>query len=278
MKVLIVVLTIFCFSFELCSQPNCELLKDNTDCYNSCEKAWKAIRYKQGSFKSQELFNQSIDLCPSFAYSYMEKGVPYLKRGHFVEWKKLIDRAVQLSPIEYLGYRGWCRLQFLRDYIGAIEDIEELKRIMIYDVGYCQNGNYHLEVALGLCYKELGELERAKTIIHTHLKTYKSSPGLYDYYHIGVIEYELGNYEQAIELLEKQLDYYELAEVYFYLALANKQVNRMDEYFIALDKSEQLYLNSISMYDNYTEPIDKIYLSDIQKEKAQNLTGDKSNK
>lgn len=256
----------YSFSF-LIGQPNCEILKEDIHCYESCKKAWKAISYGQGSAESQELFDESIMLCPSFAYSYMEKGVPFLKRGEFIQWKQLIDKAVELSPSEYLGYRGWCRLQFLRDYKGAIKDIETLKKTVDYDIGFCQNGNYHLEVALALCYKELGQLEKAKTIINNYLISTNYSEGLYDYYHLAVIEYQLGNYQTAIDLLNTQLENNPLAEVYYYLALSFKELNKIDEYNKTLYKAEQLYLEEISLLDNYAEPIDKIYLSDILKKK-----------
>ena len=127
MKKGVTLFVLFLLSWKLYAPPNCEIYKKNISCYKSCSQAMKAIRYSQGSYKSQQHFKKSIDMCPTFSYSYMEKAVPYLKRGLFIEWKKMIDTAVELSPKEYLGYRGWCRLQFLRDYEGAIKDIEELK-------------------------------------------------------------------------------------------------------------------------------------------------------
>ena len=127
---------------NLYAPPNCNFYNSDKNCYESCQLALQAIRYYQGSWQSQEYFDKSIDLC-DFAYSYMEKGVPYLKRGDFIKWKALIDKAVELDPNEYLGYRGWCRLQFLRDYDGAISDIEQLLELNQYDIGYNQNGDYH---------------------------------------------------------------------------------------------------------------------------------------
>lgn len=249
------------------AQPNCEVHKENPQCYNACKTAMKAIRYAQGSHQSQVLFDEAIELCPSFAYAYMEKGVPYLKRGAFIQWKKLIDKAVDLEPLAYLGYRGWCRLQFLRDYKGAIRDIEKLKLLSGQDIGHCQNGKYHLEVARGLCYKELGQLEKARDIIKDHLSAAKY-PDLYDYYHLGVIAYDLKDYKAALGYLRKQLDIYELAEVHYYLAKTYRILGQQDKHIGHISKSEQLYNDGRSMYDNYAEPIDKIYMSDILKEKG----------
>ena len=268
MKYLIVILLNFISFQTLFSQPNCEVYKSDETCYNSCQTAWQAIRYGQGSYQSQALFDQSIEECPTFAYSYMEKAVPFLKRGLFIEWKKLIDKAVDLSPKEYLGYRGWCRLQFLRDYEGCIEDIEELKRISKYDIGYCQTGEYHLDIVLALCYKEIGQLEKAKELFYAKVNTKDYSNDLHNYYHLGRIEYELKNYEIAKELFEKQIENNELAEPWYYLALTNKKLNQIEDYRKNLDKAEQLYRQGRSMFDNYAEPIDKIFLNDIINEKS----------
>lgn len=266
MKSVLTLLT-FIISIGVYAQPNCEILKADAACYQACKTSWAAIRYKQGSFKSQSLFDESIALCPSFAYAYQQKAVPYLKRGQFVEWKRLIDKAVELSPMEYLGYRGWCRIQFLRDYDGAITDIETLQNIMQGDIGFCQNGNYHLEIALGLCYKELGQFSRAKTIFENYFESSYYSEALYDFYHLGVIEYNLDNLVAAKENLLKQNEMNEVSESHFYLALIAKKEENTSAHSRHLDKAEQLYKRGASLIDNYSEPIDKIYLSDILGEK-----------
>jgi tetratricopeptide (TPR) repeat protein len=194
----------------------------------------------------------------------MEKAIPYLKRGLFVQWKELIDKAVEFAPEEYLGYRGWCRLQFLRDYEGAIEDIEKLKSLVNYDIGYCQTGDYHLNIALALCYKELGRLLEARELILEQLRAENYSEGLYDYYHLGVLEYEAENFEEAIVYFEQQVklnDY--LGETYYFMALAYKQLDEEEEYVQKLKKAEVYYRNGKYRTDTYTETIDKIYLSDI---------------
>lgn len=254
----------YLFSMLLNAQPNCEVYKNDPECYKACQKAMTAIKYQQGSYTSQKYFDQSIELCDNLGYSYMEKAVPFLKRGQFIEWKKLIDKAVEINPKEFLGYRGWCRLQFLRDYNGAIKDIEQLKRISKYDIGYCQTGDYHLNVALALCYKEIGQIEKAKKIFNTHLNLGITSVDLYDYYHLGIIEYELGNYEQAIVCFKKQIqenDY--MGETYFFIAKAYLKLNMTEYYYPNLIKAKEYYEKGYYRTDTYTETIDKVYLLDI---------------
>jgi tetratricopeptide (TPR) repeat protein len=267
MKKAITFLGLFLLSWNLYAPPNCEIYKNDVDCYESCQEAMQAIRYSQGSYQSQQHFEKSIELCPTFAYSYMEKAVPYLKRGLFVEWKILIDKAVELEPVEYLGYRGWCRLQFLRDYEGAIEDIEKLKSLVKYDIGYCQTGDYHLNIALALCYKELGDLTKGRALMLEQLNSENHSLGLYDYYHLALLEYEAGNYEEAIIYFDKQIEINDyLGETYFFKALANKHLNQNEQYDLNLRKAESYYRNGKNRTDTYTETVDKIYLIDILEE------------
>lgn len=255
-------------SVNLFAPPNCEIYKDNENCYKSCQKGMKAIRYQQGSYQSQQLFEKSIELCSTFAYSYMEKAVPYLKRGLFIEWKEMIDKAVDLAPKEYLGYRGWCRLQFLRDYKGAIKDIEELKSLVNYDIGYCQTGDYHLNIALALCYKQTGDFVKARELFVHQLNAKNYSEGFYDYYHFGVLEYQTGNFEEAIKYFDKQIEVNDyLGETYFFKALANKKLNQLELYSHNLKIAENYYRKGKIRTDTYTETIDKIYLSDILDEK-----------
>lgn len=269
MKKVFIILALLFFSWNLYAPPNCEIYKNNGNCYKSCKEGMKAIQYKQGSYKSQRHFEKSIELCPDFAYSYMQKAIPYLKRGLFIEWKKLIDKAVELSPKKYLGYRGWCRLQFLRDYKGAIKDIEQLKSIVNYDIGYCQTGDYHLNITLALCYKEIGNIEKARELFLSQLNSENYSQGLYDYYHLGVLEYETGNYKKSIEYFDKQIqinDY--LGETYYFKALASKKLKHVDAYLKNLLIAENYYRQGKERTDTYTETIDKVYLIDIIKERT----------
>ena len=257
------------FSVVLLAQPNCEIYQNDANCYQACKTALRAIRYPQGSYTSQQYFTKSIERCPDFAYAYMQKAVPYLKRGQFIEWKHLIDRAVELAPLEYLGYRGWCRLQFLRDYQGAIDDIEQLKQLVNDDIGYCQTGDYHLNIALALCYKELGELDKARALFLQQIQAENYSAGVYDFYHLGVLEYQAGNYQQAIDYFLQQIDVSDyLGETYYFMARAQRQLGQLKSYTKNLQRAEDYYRKGKFRTDTYAEPVDKIYLLDILVEKS----------
>ncbi|MFK7954257.1 MAG: tetratricopeptide repeat protein [Ekhidna sp.] len=256
-----VLIVLFFVPFWLHSQPNCKVYEG--DCKKACELAVKPGG-GQGSRSSQDKFDRAIALCPDqIAYFYMEKAVPYLKRGDFIAWKKLIDKAVEIDPIGQLGYRGWCRFQFLRDYEGAIKDIELLDSIMVADIGYGQNGQYHLYTTLALCYKKLGEIDKAIDILEKHTGTTNYSPWAFEYLHLGVMYLEQKNFDKAQICFNKQLKVVDLAETNYYLAKTIKELGNSN-YIEHLKIAEIHYVSGRKLHDVYTTNVDKIYLKDIQ--------------
>ena len=250
------------------SQPNCNVYKinNNLPCYEACVTATEG-EAGQGTKASQLQFDKAIELCPSFDYAYFEKAVPYLKRGDFITWRKLIDKAVELNPTGHLGYRGWCKYQFVRDYRGAIKDLEKLDSLLTYDIGYSINGDYHLNVAKALCYKALGQKKKAIEIIETQLTQKGYSPMTYDYLHLGVLKMENGDTDGGIEYLEKSIAFNDyLAEPYYYLGLIYRSQNLTKEFKKNMEKAKAYYLKGYKHFDPYTHPMDKVYLADIEKE------------
>jgi len=164
------------FVITICTSygpPNCNLYKNDKNCHLACLEAEKAVTYSQGSKSSQEHFDKSIELCPSFDYSYYQKSVPYAKRGLIREWKKLIDKAVEHDPKENLSNRGWYHFYFMRNYEAAIKDVEELDRLQKYDIGPTGDGMYHLNIMKALCWKGLGETQKAIDIITTQMQPFR---------------------------------------------------------------------------------------------------------
>jgi tetratricopeptide (TPR) repeat protein len=267
MRILIFASLLFIFA-EGISQPNCNIYKwnNNEPCYQACNLV-NEDNSPQGSRQSQLLFDKALAMCPALDYALSEKAVPYLKRGDFITWKKLIEKAVELNPTSHLGYRGWCRFQFVRDYKGAIADLEKLSTLLSPEIGYSVNGDYQLNIAKALCYKAIGEKTKAIKIIEEQLATKNYSPGLYDYLHLGVLKIETGNIQEGIKYLNKSIAYNDyMAEPYYYLGLAYKSQNMMKEFKANMEKAKEYYQKGYKRFDPYTNPIDKIFLSDIERE------------
>lgn len=249
------------------AQVNCNVYNMNGEesCYKACELATIAADY-QGSRQSQMQFDSAIQMCPALDYAYHEKSVPYLKRGDFITWKKLMDAAVALNPAK-LAYTGWCRYQFVRDYRGAIQDLERLDSLVDHDIGYSVNGDYHLNIARALCYKAIGERQKAIEIMEQQLSKKDYSPWTYDYLHLGVLKLEVGDLAGGLDYLQKSIAYNDyLAENYYYLGLIYKKQNKFEEFKQNMLKAKTFYLKGYRRFDPYTTPMDKIFLQDIEKE------------
>ena len=245
---------------------NCNVfLSEGDTCkYEACRYLENAPRVYQFSRQYQLNYDGAIKICPDYDYAYKNKSTPYLKSGDFLTWKKLMDKAVALNPKEHLSYRGWCRFQFFNDYAGAIKDIELLDDLVAYDIGYSQNGTYHLNVAKALCYKQLGQVAKALQILIEQINQPNYSVGLFDYLHLGVMQLALENYEAAEQAFDAQSAENELAENQYYLAQMAIKKSDKAKAKAHLIKAKDLYLVNRFMFDPYTHQVDKVYLLEIE--------------
>jgi tetratricopeptide (TPR) repeat protein len=250
------------------AQPNCKayLYSGDTLKAKACEQAMQAAGHYQFSKEFQEALDSSMAIDSTFYYPYRAKSVAYLKSGDFLNWKKLIDKAVQYDPEGNLGYRAWCRYQFFRDYEGALKDIEELEALVNHDIGYSANGFYHLKIAKAVILKNLGKKQEAIEVLKEQLLAENYDPGLYDYLHLGTLYLEEGSTNNAIEALKIQNEKNDIAEGHYYLALAYKAKENNQLAESELQKAKELYLKDSKMQDTYTRPTDKIYLDWIERE------------
>ena len=110
------------------------------------------------------------------------------------------------------------------------------------NIGYSANGDYQLVIAKALCYKGLGQKEKAIQVIETQLATPGHDPGYYDYLHLAVLKIEIGKPQEAIPLLEKQKELSAgFAETYYYLALAYKHLDQRPKMQENLTLAQKFY-------------------------------------
>lgn len=255
--------------FGLAGQPNCNffLYKGDTLQYQACKLVEDIDKkYYQFSREYQEIMDEALQICPYFAYAYREKAAPYVKSGDFLTWKKLIDKAVNYAPLEYLHVRASLRYKFFADYSGAIKDINLLDAMVDYDIGSSSDGTYHLNIVKALCYKELGKAEEAVLMMEDQLGKQAHVVSSYDYLHLGVLYQKTKLYSKAIAAFQKQEKFNNLAENQFYVALVFKELGKRDAYLSHLQKAKQLYVAGNHMRDPYNQLIDEIFLEDIEAE------------
>ncbi|MBK8627904.1 MAG: hypothetical protein IPN86_20790 [Saprospiraceae bacterium] len=245
---------------------NCNvfLYQKDTLQYEACLIAEDAYQYYQYSREYQEILDKAIEKCPYFSYAYRNKSTAYLKSGDFVTWKYLIDKAVEYDFRENIGYRGWCKFQFFRDYQGAIDDIESLEAVSKGNIGYSAGGQYHLKVAKALCYKQLGDIHKAITIMEQYMLDSTNQISVFDHLHLGVLYLETGIYEKAITQFTLQSTQNDLAENQYYLALCHQKMGNDSLFTEHITKAKEMYLRNQKMVFHYTEPIDRVYLKEIE--------------
>lgn len=123
-----------------------------------------------------------------------------------------------------------------------------------------------MNIAKGLCYKAIGKKEKAIQIIEKLLELNEKEDfvGVYDYLHLGVLYLETKRFEKAIEIFKKQSETNEMAENQYYSALAYLSLENLSEYKSSLMRAKELYIGGRKMSDPYSNPMDKIYLEDIE--------------
>lgn len=264
MKNMLFFLNCLIFQTILLGQQNCELLKNDSKCYEGCLKMNQEMMHRQGSYESQKLLTDAIELCPSLSNAYFEKSVAFLKRGMFIQWKELMDKAVELNPEHHLSDRAWAQFAFLHNYEETIKDLNRLSKIKETPfIGVGQNGDYDLRLVLALSYKLTDQREKAIEIIENAMTDEDYYIGLYDYLHLGVLYLENNQLEKAIESFEKQIEENELAEVYYYLGKTLLLQENRTEAKTNTDKALELYKSSRKMHSYYYEYTDQIYEQDI---------------
>ena len=263
MRFIVVIIFSIAINYNVVGQ-NCKafLYSGDTLQYEACLIAEERHGHYQFSWEYQNALERSVEHCTYFSYAYRHMSVAYLKSGDFINWKRMMDKAVKYAPLDNLGYRGWCRYQFFRDYGGAIEDIERLDSLTTSQIGYSAGGEYHLNIARALCYKAIGEKTKAIQIIEGQLSQQNYSPGAYDHLHLGVLYMEVGRLEDALDALDKQLEINDIAECNYYKALILKAMGK--EYMQLLAKARSQYLFDNKMLDYYSHQEDKIYLRQIE--------------
>ena len=262
-----IILWIIIFFQNISTAQNCNvfLYQKDTLQYEACLIAEDAYQYYQYSREYQEILDKAIEKCPHFSFAYRNKSTAYLKSGDFITWKYLIDKAVEYDFRENIGYRGWCKFQFFRDYQGAIDDIEALEAVSKGNIGYSAGGQYHLKVAKALCYKQLGDIDKAISIMEQYMIDSTNQISVFDHLHLGVMYLETGTYDKAITQLNLQTTQNDLAENQYYLALCHQKMGITDLFTTHITKAKEMYLRNQKMIFHYTEPIDRIYLKEMDK-------------
>lgn len=244
--------------------------------FTSAERKKMSIEYlengeknfNQGSPENMELIEIAIKLDSNNSSAWRELSVPYLKRGLSHEWKPLFDKAVEIDPIMWQGWRGYLKLYFYRDYESAIQDFNATDSLTPNVTDYPQGMS--VDYLRGLSYLQLSEHDKALRSFTKYIDeiTKKNGEEWVDvnaFIYRAINYYKMKNYLSAIRDLETCLKYNpNSADAYFHLAVNNFNVGQKEKASKAIRKAKELFQQGYFMQVSYVENFEQLYLSDIE--------------
>ena len=210
---------------SIIGQGNCLIYSAESGERRACELSYQAIEYPQGSRMSQMLFDSAIAVGPNYAWAYYQKSVPYFKHGLLHEAIQLLNKAVELEPKSYyLCYRAYWYFSH-QSYEACIKDLEKYYFEYQQPIEFTPGGDMEMRLLLGLSYARIGDVKKGINIISDCINSYESKDylGIYDYYILGSLYFEDGQFVEAAKILEQQLSVNpNFADTYYYLGIIKK--------------------------------------------------------
>ncbi|MEM7572697.1 MAG: tetratricopeptide repeat protein [Bacteroidota bacterium] len=255
----------------LAGQGNCLIYPEDSGERIACELSHRAVTCPQGSRESQVLFDAAIRIGPNYAWAYYEKSVPFFKRGLLAEGVRLINKAIELEPRNYLYYRAYWYF-YNRSYALCIRDLEELYSVHNASYVFTPSGELEMRLLLALAYAQTGAIAKGIEWIRHMMDSYREQPalkGYYDHFCLGLLYYENGQLALAQAELEQQLTVSEqFADTYYYLGLVHQQLGNPDvaiAYFrqaVAAFKGEDggYSVNFFADFNTYLEDVERALL------------------
>lgn len=251
-------------SISLFGQVNCFIYPEKSPEREACELCDEAIKHQQGSKASQQIFDKSIAISPNFAWAYYEKSVPFLKRGFLHKGLQILNKAVELEPIEYLCYRAYWYWQY-QNYDLCIKDLETYYELPNAYLQFTPGGGKDMKLILGLAYAKNNNYKKGIETLESCIATYKSEDdvGLSDYHTLGVLYLHTKQYDKAIEMMKKQFTINkDIPDSYYYLGLAYKAKSDFKEAKIQFNNALLKFQNG-NYYSNPNAGF-RAYLADVK--------------
>lgn len=225
------------------------------------EKRFQIAEHAQGRNMSQKLFDILIYQNPDYADAYFEKSVPFNKRGDYAKGFEILNKAVEIDDDVHLGYQGYLKLRFLRDYDAALIDFNKLDSLTpnFIDAPWGED----IDFLRGECYFGKKEYQKAIESFNLNVQNHKEDwVDLQTFVYLGICEYKLGNIERAILEFERTLKQSDkTCEAHFYLAkiyYEKGNSEKANEHILEAEASIEYKRD-----DPYKEFLNEIYLNEI---------------
>jgi tetratricopeptide (TPR) repeat protein len=174
----------------------------------------KAFSTPLHSLEHQQFLDSALSIQPNNGWLWQQKAMPLYKARKYQLGKPFLEKAVEHDPKKWLDYSGFMRCIFSKDYIKSISEFMRAKKE--YGDGYVMDHTYNFYI--GLDYLQLNQFSKAKEFLllskEQQFKDFPKDPPqeachYLDWYYLGIADFELGNYQEAIESFNMSLMVYE---------------------------------------------------------------------
>ena len=227
------------------------------------EKRFQFAGHMQGVGFSQSVFAILNWQHPDYSDAFFERSVPFNKRGEYFTGFYYLNKAVDLEPVKHLGYRGYMKLRFLRDFKGALNDLNRLDSLTpnVVDAPWGEN----IDFLRGECYYGLGNYSKALEYFNSSVENQGAEwADVQTMVYQGLCNYKLADFEKAKSSFENALSHYDKTpEAHFGLG---KTLLQMGDTVNAINSMKTAKDNiAFKRDDHYKEFLNEIYVEEIQK-------------
>lgn len=220
-----------------------------------------------------DLYNKLfLEKYPNTHEAYTNRSVAYNKTGDHATGFAMLNKAVELAPIENLGYRAFVKLYMMHDYEGALQDCLRLDSL----TSYAKPGVWgeDMDMVIGLCYLQLSDFEKARLRFTNSIKMVAkkngkdwNSPRAFLY--LGITLMKEKEYSQAIPVFDELIQMHpNYSEAYYYKAQCYSSLKDLKSAAASLEKCKQVFGKYGAEKNPYFELPYQIYPSMLQNSKS----------
>ncbi|MGP1993916.1 tetratricopeptide repeat protein [Zobellia laminariae] len=161
----------------------------------------------------QQYLDSILAITPDSAFFWQQKAMPLYKDRKYSLAKPFLAKAVEHNPKSYLNYSAFMKCLFSKEYEESIAEFIEVKER--YGDSYVMDHTYNFYI--GLNYLQLNKFRKAKEFLEkSKVQQFADFPDdqpeeachYLDWFYLGIADFELGDYEKAIENFDISLKVY----------------------------------------------------------------------
>ncbi|TYB75808.1 tetratricopeptide repeat protein [Bizionia myxarmorum] len=173
----------------------------------------RAFEYDVYSQERQKYLDSALLIMPDDAFLWQQKAMPLYKARKYSLGKPFLEKAVLHNQKRYLDYSAFMKCIFSKEYEESIAEFMLMKEL--YGDSYVMDHTYNFYIALN--YLQLNKFKDAKAfLLKSKAQQFADFPEnppeeschFLDWFYLGIVDYELGNYEEAIKSFDMSLVVY----------------------------------------------------------------------